>query len=31
VCDRCLLVGLMKKAKLVDSQVVEDAIEDLNS
>ena len=31
VCDRCLLIGLMKKAKVVDSQVVEDAIEDLNS
>jgi type II secretory pathway predicted ATPase ExeA len=31
VCDRCLLIGLMKKARVVDSNVVEDAIEDLNS
>ncbi len=31
VCDRCLLIGLMKKAKVVDSKVVEDAIHDLDS
>lgn len=31
VCDRCLLIGLMKKARVVDSQVVEDAIEDISS
>jgi type II secretory pathway predicted ATPase ExeA len=31
VCDRCLLIGLMKKARVVDSKVVEDAIEDLNT
>jgi type II secretory pathway predicted ATPase ExeA len=31
VCDRCLLIGLMKKAQVVDSKVVEDAIQDLNS
>ena len=31
VCDRCLLIGLMKKAKVVDSKIVEEAIEDLKS
>ena len=31
VCDRCLLIGLMRKARLVDSGVVEDAIEDLGA
>ena len=31
VCDRCLLIGLMQKAKLVDSKIVEDAIEDLGA
>ena len=31
VCDRCLLIGLMKKAQVVDSQVAEDAIEDLSN
>ncbi len=29
VCDRALLVGLMRKAKLIDSRVVLDAVEDL--
>ena len=31
VSDRCLLIGLMQKAELVDSKIVEDAIEDLGS
>ena len=31
VSDRCLLIGLMQKAKVVDSKIVEDAIEDLKS
>jgi general secretion pathway protein A len=31
VCDRCLLIGLMQKADVVDSKIVEDAIEDLDS
>jgi type II secretory pathway predicted ATPase ExeA len=31
VCDRCLLIGLMQKAEVVDSKIVEDAIEDLDS
>jgi len=31
VSDRCLLIGLMQKAKVVDSKIVEDAIEDLGS
>jgi type II secretory pathway predicted ATPase ExeA len=31
LCDRCLLIGLMSKAKMVDSQIVDDAIEDLGS
>jgi len=29
VCDRCLLIGLMKKARVVNSGIVKDAIEDL--
>jgi general secretion pathway protein A len=29
--DRCLLIGLMQKAKVVDSKIVEEAIEDLKS
>ena len=28
-CDRCLLIGLMRKANIIDSKIVEDAIEDL--
>ena len=31
VCDRCLLVGLMQNARVVNSQVVKDAIEDMES
>ena len=31
VSDRCLLIGLMQKAKVVDSKIVTDAIEDLKS
>jgi type II secretory pathway predicted ATPase ExeA len=31
VCDRCLLIGLMRKAGIVDSNTVKDAIEDLGS
>ena len=31
LCDRCLLIGLMQKAEVVDSKIVEDAIEDLGS
>lgn len=29
ICDRCLLIGLMQKAKFVDSKIVKDAIDDL--
>jgi len=29
LCDRCLLIGLMHGAKIVDSRVVQDAIEDI--
>ena len=28
-CDRCLLIGFMRKAKLIDTRIVADAIEDL--
>jgi type II secretory pathway predicted ATPase ExeA len=31
VSDRCLLIGLMQKAKVVDSKIVTDAIKDLKS
>jgi general secretion pathway protein A len=31
LCDRCLLIGLMRKATVIDSKVVEDAIEDLGT
>ena len=31
LCDRCLLIGLMQKANIVDSKIVQDAIEDLGS
>ena len=31
LCDRCLLIGLMRKASIVDSKIVEDAIEDLGA
>jgi hypothetical protein len=31
VSDRCLLIGLMQKAKVVDSKIVEGAIEDLGA
>ena len=31
LCDRCLLIGLMRQARMVDSKVVQDAIEDLGS
>jgi type II secretory pathway predicted ATPase ExeA len=29
LCDRCLLIGVVKKAKVVDTRVVREAIEDL--
>jgi type II secretory pathway predicted ATPase ExeA len=29
LCDRCLLIGLMAKARMVDTQVMQAAIEDL--
>lgn len=29
LCDRSLLIGLMRKAKLIDSRLVSDAVEDL--
>ncbi len=31
VCDRCLLIGLIRKARIVDSGIVKDAIEDLGA
>ncbi|MBT8364068.1 MAG: AAA family ATPase [Deltaproteobacteria bacterium] len=31
LCDRCLLIGLMRQAEIVDSIIVLDAIEDLES
>ena len=31
LCDRCLLIGLMRQAEIVDSTIVLDAIEDLES
>jgi general secretion pathway protein A len=31
LCDRCLLIGLMRQAEIVDSRIVLDAIEDLES
>ena len=31
ICDRCLLIGLMQKANIVDSKIVEDAIEDFGT
>jgi type II secretory pathway predicted ATPase ExeA len=31
LCDRCLLLGLMRRAKMVDSRIVCDAIEDMES
>ncbi len=31
ICDRCLLIGLMRQANIVDSKIVEDAIEDLGN
>lgn len=31
LCDRCLLIGLMREADSIDSKIVEDAIEDLGS
>jgi type II secretory pathway predicted ATPase ExeA len=31
LCDRCLLVGLMRQAGMVDSRIVRDAIEDMES
>jgi type II secretory pathway predicted ATPase ExeA len=29
--DRCLLLGLMRQARMVDSRIVQDAIEDMES
>ncbi len=31
LCDRCLLMGLMRQARIVDRKIVHDAIEDLES
>jgi general secretion pathway protein A len=31
LCDRCLLFGLMRRARMVDGQIVYDAIEDMES
>lgn len=31
LCDRCLLIGLMRQARIVDSRIVHDAIEDVES
>ena len=31
LCDRCLLLGLMRRASMVDSRIVRDAIEDMES
>jgi general secretion pathway protein A len=31
LCDRCLLIGLMRHARIVDSGIVRDAIEDMES
>ena len=31
LCDRCLLLGLIRQARLVDSRIVRDAIEDMES
>ena len=31
LCDRCLLLGLMRQARIVDSRIVRDAIEDMES
>ena len=31
LCDRCLLIGLMRQVDIVDSRIVQDAIEDLES
>ena len=28
ICDRCLLIGLMQKAKIINSKIVKDAIDD---
>jgi hypothetical protein len=29
LCDRSLLIGLMKKAKVIDTGIVDEAIEDI--
>ena len=29
ICDRCLLIGFMRQASLIDTRIVEEAIEDL--
>jgi len=31
LCDRCLLIGLMRRARIVDSGIVHDAIEDMEA
>jgi type II secretory pathway predicted ATPase ExeA len=31
LCDRCLLIGLMRQVNMVDTRIVDDAIEDLGS
>jgi general secretion pathway protein A len=30
LCDRCLLIGFMRRSQFVDSRIVNDAIEDLH-
>ena len=29
LCDRCLLIGMMRRARVIDSRIVKDAIEDI--
>jgi type II secretory pathway predicted ATPase ExeA len=29
LCDRCLMIGVLRKARLVDSRIMHDAIEDI--
>jgi len=31
LCDRCLLLGLMREARIIDSRIVRDAIEDMGT
>ena len=29
ICDRCLLIGFMQESRVIDTNIVADAIEDL--